>query len=289
MSQVKKAIIPVAGYGTRFLPYTKAVPKAMLPVINRPAVEVIIEEAICSGIDKIALIVGQNKENLEKHFSPSQELNKVLQGESKKVFLDAINKFNDIDIQLIEQTEQKGTAHAIAIAKDFIGNEPFAVLFGDDLMYCERRPVIGQLIDEFEKTGKTVIGCKNVKKELVSKYASVEYSSCTDNLFEITKIVEKPRQEDVKSTLSPLGRYVCDPYIFEIIKNLQPGANGEFQFTDALDIISREKGAYALVFEGTRYDMGDRLGFLKANVEFGLRDGALREEFLEYLKNLLAK
>ncbi len=289
MSKVKKAIIPVAGYGTRFLPYTKAIPKAMLPVINRPAVEVIIEEAINSGIDKIALIVGQNKGNLEKHFSPSEELNKVLQGESKKVFLDAINKFNNIDVQLIEQTEQKGTAHAIAIAQNFIGNEPFAVLFGDDLMYCESRPVIGQLIDVYEKTGKTVIGCKKVKKELVSKYASVEYDSHTENVYEITKIVEKPRQEDVKSNLSPLGRYVCDPYIFEIIKNLKTGANGEFQLTDALDLISREKGALALEFEGTRYDMGDRLGFLKANVEFGLRDNSLGKEFLEYLKDLLAK
>ena len=287
MKQVKKAIIPVAGYGSRFLPYTKAIPKALLPVVNRPAVELIIEEAINSGIEEIVLIVGQNKNCLEKHFAPSEELNRVLVGDSKKVFLDAINKFNDYNIQMIEQTEQKGTAHAIALAKDFVGNQPFAVLFGDDLMYCERRPVIGQLIDEFEKTGKTIIGCKKVKKELVTKYASVEYSSNEDNLYQITKIVEKPKLEDVKSNLSPLGRYVCDPYIFEIIKNLKPGANNEFQFTDALDLISRDKGAYALEFEGTRYDMGDRLGFLKANVEFALRDEALNKEFSQYLKDLL--
>ena len=219
MKQVKKAIIPVAGYGSRFLPYTKAIPKALLPVINRPAVEHIIEEAVNSGIEEIALIVGQNKNCLEKHFAYSEELNRVLVGDSKKVFLDAVNRFNDYNIQMIEQTEQKGTAHAIALAKDFVGDEPFAVLFGDDLMYCERRPVIGQLIDEYNKTGKTVIGCKKVKKELVTKYASVEYSSSENNLYEITKIVEKPKLEDVKSNLSPLGRYVCHPYIFEIIKN----------------------------------------------------------------------
>ena len=287
MKQVKTAIIPVAGYGTRFLPYTKAVPKAMLPVINRPAVEIIIEEAINSGIEKIALVVGQNKENLAKHFSVSEELNRVLQGDAKKVYLDAINKFNNYDIQLIEQTEQKGTAHAIAITKDFVGNEPFAVLFGDDLMYCETKPVIGQLIDNFNKTGKTIIGCRRVPIEQVSKYASVEYLSNQDSLYEISKIIEKPKKEQIKSNLSPLGRYVCENEIFDIIKDLKPGANNEYQFTDALDIISRVRGAYALEFEGTRYDMGDRLGFLKANVEFGLRDDGLGNEFKEYLLQLL--
>lgn len=286
MKKVKTAVIPVAGYGTRFLPYTKAIPKAMLPVVNRPAVEIILEEAINSGIEKIALVVGQNKENLEKHFGENTDLNRVLQGETKKVYLDAINKFKDYQIEFIEQTEQKGTAHAIYITKDFVGNEPFAVMFGDDLMYCQRQPVISQLIDKFNETGKTVIGCKRVPLSQVSKYASVEFSSQQENLFKITKIIEKPKQEDVKSNLSPLGRYVCEPEIFDIIKDLKPGANNEYQFTDALDIISRQRGGYALEFEGTRYDMGDRLGFLKANVEFGLRDEGLSEQFKEYLLNL---
>jgi len=286
MKKVKTAVIPVAGYGTRFLPYTKAIPKAMLPVVNRPAVEIILEEAINSGIEKIALVVGQNKENLEKHFGENADLNRVLQGETKKVYLDAINKFKDYQIEFIEQTEQKGTAHAIYITKDFVGNEPFAVMFGDDLMYCQRQPVISQLIDKFNETGKTVIGCKRVPLSQVSKYASVEFSSQQENLFKITKIIEKPKQEDVKSNLSPLGRYVCEPEIFDIIKDLKPGANNEYQFTDALDIISRQRGGYALEFEGTRYDMGDRLGFLKANVEFGLRDEGLSEQFKEYLLNL---
>ena len=289
MSLVRKAVIPVAGYGTRFLPYTKAIPKAMLPVVNRPAIEIIIEEATKSGITDICLVVGQNKEIISKHFSDNADLNRVLQSESKRVFLEAINKFKNVNISYIEQTEQKGTAHAIGITKNFVGGEPFAVMFGDDLMFCEKQPVIGQLIDVYNKTGKTVIGCKKVPIEQVCKYATVEYTENDDRVYKISKIVEKPKLEEVKSNLSPLGRYVCPPEMFDVIKDLPAGVNGEYQFTDALDIISREQGGYALEFLGTRYDMGDRLGFLKANVEFGLRDENISGDFLTYLKELISK
>ena len=187
----------------------------------------------------------------------------------------------------VEQRELNGTAKAIEIAKEFCNGEPFAVLFGDDVMYNADYPVIKQLIDVFEKTGKTVIGCKNVKKEDVPKYASVEYSSVEGNVYDVTKITEKPKLEDVKSTLSPLGRYVVTYEIFDIIENLTPGSNGEYQFTDALDALSRKGGVKAVDFEGVRYDMGSRLGYLKANIEFGLRDAELGEELKEYLKTLI--
>lgn len=285
MNKVRKAVIPVAGFGTRFLPFTKVVPKAMLPVVNRPAIEIIIDEAMDSGIEEIALIVGQNKEILEKHFSENLALNTVLSLNGKTEYYKCVNKYQSCKIILIEQKEQKGTANAVAVAGDFIGDEPFAVMFGDDLMYGEK-PVIGQLIDVFNSRGKTVIGCKRVDLSLVSKYACVEYDENEGNVYKITKITEKPAPEEIKSNLSPLGRYVCPPEILEVIANLKTGRNGEYQFTDALDIISRTQGGYALDFDGTRYDMGDRLGFLKANVEFALRNDELKEEFAEYLKKI---
>lgn len=286
MAQVTKAVIPVAGFGTRFLPFTKAVPKAMLPVVNRPAVEIIIDEAYQSGIKEIALIVGQNKEVLQAHFGDNEVLNNALIKSGKSDFYQAVNKYKDLKITFIEQVEQKGTAHAIGLAKDFVGSQPFAVMFGDDLMY-NKVPVIKQLIDAYGQKRATVIGCKRVPFDQVSKYATVEYESEENNLYKISKIIEKPKKEEIKSNLSPLGRYVCSNEIFEIIQGLKPGKNGEYQFTDALDVISREIGGYALEFEGIRYDMGDRLGFLKANVEFALRDENLQGEFTNYLKELL--
>ena len=288
MAQVTKAVIPVAGFGTRFLPFTKAVPKAMLPVVNRPAVEIIIDEAYMSGIKEIALIVGQNKEVLQAHFGDNEVLNNALLKGGKTDFYQAVNKYKDLKISFIEQTEQKGTAHAISLAKDFVDGQPFAVMFGDDLMY-NKVPVIKQLIDAYSQKQATVIGCKRVPFDQVSKYATVEYESEENNLYKISKIIEKPKKEEIKSNLSPLGRYVCSNEIFDIIQALKPGKNGEYQFTDALDVISREMGGYALEFEGIRYDMGDRLGFLKANVEFALRDESLKGEFENYLKEILNK
>lgn len=286
MAQVTKAVIPVAGFGTRFLPFTKAVPKAMLPVVNRPAVEIIIDEAYQSGIKEIALIVGQNKEVLQAHFGDNEVLNNALIKGGKTDFYQAVNRYKDLKITFIEQVEQKGTAHAINLAKDFVDGQPFAVMFGDDLMY-NKVPVIKQLIDAYDQKHATVIGCKRVPFDQVSKYATVEYESEENNLYKISKIIEKPKKEEIKSNLSPLGRYVCSNEIFEIIQSLKPGKNGEYQFTDALDVISREIEGYALEFEGIRYDMGDRLGFLKANVEFALRDENLKGEFTTYLKEII--
>ena len=288
MKKIKKAVIPVAGYGTRFLPYTKAVPKAMLPIINKPAIQIITEEVINSGITDILFVVGYKHDVIESHFSKSNELDKVLLEQAKTELYDAIKYPETMArITFATQTELNGTAKAIETAKNFINGEPFAILFGDDVMYNKEVPVIKQLIDVYNETGKTVIGCKNVTKEEVTMYASVEYDYYEGKVYNATKITEKPKLEEVKSTISPLGRYVVTPDVFDKIKQLKPGKNGEYQFTDALDMIAKEGNCKALVFDGIRYDMGNRLGYLKANIEFGLRDEDLSQELKDYLKNLV--
>ena len=290
MNKVRKAVIPVAGYGTRFLPYTKAVPKAMLPIVNKPAIQIITEEVIKSGITEILFVVGYKKEVLQNHFSASKELDEVLLSKGKTNFYNEV-KYPETMAKFcyVTQEELNGTAKAIEIAKEFVGNEPFAVLFGDDVMYNEEKPVIKQLIDLYEETGKTIVGCKNVSREDVTKYASVLFDKVEGNVYNATEIIEKPKLEEVKSTISPLGRYVVTPEIFDIIANLKPSVNGEYQFTDALDYEAKHGNALALVFDGTRYDMGNRFGFLKANIEFGLRDSELTNDLKEYLKDLVSK
>lgn len=287
--KVRKAVIPVAGYGTRFLPFTKAVPKPMLPILNKPALQVISEEVVNSGITDILFIVGYKKEILESHFDAAPELEKMLKEKGKDDFLkEVVYPEHMANFTYVVQEVQNGTASAVQLAKDFVGNEPFAVLFGDDVMFNEKRPVIGQLADVYEKYGKTVLGCKRVSMDVISKYASVEFDKVLeDDVYNMVKVTEKPKREEAKSDLAPLGRYVCSPKIFDIIENLKPGANGEYQFTDALDIIARSEGALAYVFDGTRYDMGDRFGYLKANIEYGLRDEELKGKLREYLKELI--
>ncbi len=289
--KVKKAVIPVAGYGTRFLPFTKAVPKPMLPILNKPALQIITEEVVKSGIEEVLFIVGYKSDILKSHFLPATELEKVLREKGKMDFLEEVlypEKMADISYKV--QEVQNGTASAIALAEEFANGEPFAVLFGDDVMYSDGVPVIGQLCALYEKYGKTVIGCKRVPMDDIPKYAAVEYDKVLEtDVYNMVKVTEKPKREEAKSDMAPLGRYVCSPDIFEIIKNLDKGANGEYQFTDALDIEARKNGAIAYVFKGTRYDMGDRLGYLKANIEYGLRDKELGEKLKEYLKELTAK
>ena len=288
-NKVRKAVIPVAGYGTRFLPFTKAVPKPMLPILNKPALQVISEEVVNSGITDILFIVGYKKEILESHFDAAPELEKMLKEKGKDDFLkEVVYPEHMANFTYVVQEVQNGTASAVQLAKDFVGDEPFAVLFGDDIMFNEKRPVIGQLADVYEKYGKTVLGCKRVSMDVISKYASVEFDKVLeDDVYNMVKVTEKPKREEAKSDLAPLGRYVCSPKIFDIIENLKPGANGEYQFTDALDIIARSEGALAYVFDGTRYDMGDRFGYLKANIEYGLRDEELKGKLREYLKELV--
>lgn len=288
MMKVRKAVIPVAGYGTRFLPYTKAVPKAMLPILNKPAIQVISEEVVKSGITDILFVVGYRSEVLEAHFTKSNRLDEALLANKKFGLYEAV-KYPETMARMsfMEQKALNGTAKAIEIAENFVNNEPFAILFGDDVMYNEGTPVIGQLIESFEKTGKSVVGCKEVALEDVPKYASVEYSEKLGNLYKVSGIVEKPPIEKVKSRISPLGRYVVTSKIFDIIKTLTPTVNNEYQLTDALDKLAKIEGLNALIFDGKRYDMGNRLGYLKANIEFGLRDEELAAPLKEYLKTLL--
>lgn len=288
MNKVRKAVIPVAGYGTRFLPYTKAVPKAMLPILNKPAIQVICEEVVNSGITEILFVVGYKSEVIKEHFSASKELDKVLQSRGKEEFYKSIKYPEKMaQISYAVQVEVNGTAKAIEVAKEFANGEPFAILFGDDVMYNDDVPVIKQLINAYENSGKTILGCKNVEKELVPMYASVLYDSFDGNLYNATKIVEKPKLEDVVSTVSPLGRYVVAPEIFNEIDKITPSPNGEYQLTDAFDSLAKQGKVQALVFDGVRYDMGSKLGYLKANIEFALRDDELKTPLLNYLKDLI--
>lgn len=289
IKKVKKAVIPVAGYGTRFLPYTKAVPKAMLPIINKPAIQIITEEVVNSGINEILFVVGYKRDIIESHFNSAKELEEVLLKNNKTDFYNSIKEPEKMaKISYVMQEELNGTAKAVELAKDFANGEPIAVLFGDDVMFNPEKPVIKQLIDVYESTGKTVIGCKDVPLKDVPKYASVEYSKCENNVYDAIKITEKPKIEDVKSTISPLGRYVIDSEIFNVLENLQPASNGEYQFTDALDVLARQNKVKALVFDGVRYDMGSHLGYLKANIEYALRKEDIKDEFKVYLKNLIS-
>lgn len=288
MMKVRKAVIPVAGYGTRFLPYTKAVPKAMLPILNKPAIQIISEEVVKSGITDILFVVGYRSEVLEAHFAKSNRLDEVLLAGKKFALYDAVKYPETMArISFVEQKALNGTAKAVEVAEHFVNNEPFAILFGDDVMYNDGAPVIGQLVESFEKTGKSVVGCKEVPLEDVPKYASVEYSEQNGNLYKVSGIIEKPPIEKVKSRISPLGRYVVTPKIFDIIKTLTPTVNNEYQLTDALDNLAKTEGLNALIFDGKRYDMGSRLGYLKANIEFGLRDEELSAELKAYLKTLI--
>lgn len=292
MKKVRKAVIPVAGYGTRFLPYTKAVPKPLLPILNKPAIQVISEEVVDSGIEEILFVVGYKKEIIESHFDSAPELEDVLESKGKFDFLKAVKKPSEMaEFTYVLQEVQNGTASAVALAEDFVNGEPFAVLFGDDVMYSDSgRPVIGQLIDVYEKYGKTVLGCKRVSMDDISKYAAVEFDEVLEpDVYRMTKVTEKPKKEEAKSDLAPLGRYVCTPEIFDIIRDLKPGSNGEYQFTDALDETARTDGAIAYAFHGTRYDMGDRFGYLTANIEYGLRDEELRAKLTNYIKELAEK
>lgn len=291
MTKVRKAVIPVAGYGSRFLPYTKAVPKPLLPIINKPAIQIITEEVAKSGIEEVLFIVGYKKSIIESYFQKSEELEKVFSEKGKTDYVKAVKEpENLVKVSYVVQEVQNGTASAVALAREFVGNEPFAVLFGDDVMYCEDRPVIGQLVDVYEKYGKTVLGCKRVSMDDISKYAAVEYDEVLErDVYNMVKVTEKPKREEAKSDIAPLGRYVCSPDIFDRIDELEPGANGEYQFTDALNAEAKKGGAIAYVFKGKRYDMGDKLGYLKANIEYGLRSDDLGEKLKEYLKELVTE
>lgn len=285
MQKVRKAVIPAAGFGTRFLPATKATPKEMLPIVDTPAIQYIVQEALDSGIEEIIIITGRNKRAIEDHFDTSVELEQLLQQQGKKKQLEMVRKLANIRIHYIRQKAPKGLGDAILCAKSFIGNEPFAVLLGDDIVYNPENPCLKQLIDCYNERGGSVLGAQFVPDEKVSSYGIVSGKPLTDNLYEVEGLVEKPSQELAPSNLAVLGRYVLNPEVFDKLEVTEPGAGNEIQLTDALAQL--ESPIYALAYEGVRYDTGDRLGFLKATVEYALRNDLLKDDFRTYLENLL--
>lgn len=288
MQKVTKAVIPAAGLGTRFLPATKACPKEMLPIVDKPTIQYIIEEALASGIKDILIITGHNKRSIEDHFDYNPELELNLREHSKDELLAMVQEIGDINLHYIRQKEPKGLGHAILCAKSFVGNEPFAVLLGDDVVYNAEKPCLKQLIDVYDATGASVLGCQTVPKEKVSSYGIVASEETDDErIFKVRDMVEKPPVEEVPSRLAVLGRYVITPEVFAILEQTKPGRGGEIQLTDALKVLAQEQDMYAYDFVGRRYDVGDKEGYLEATVEYALRRPEMREKFLSYLQKIV--
>ena len=287
---VKKAIIPAAGLGTRFLPATKAQPKEMLPIVDKPTIQYIIEEAIASGIEEILIITGRSKKCIEDHFDKSVELEMELEKSGKNELLDLVRDISGmVDIHYIRQKEPRGLGHAIHCAKTFVGDEPFAILLGDDVVYNEEKPCLKQLIDCYNEYKTSVLGVQTVPESHVSKYGIVDGKHIEGKVYKVKGLVEKPSVEEAPSNVAILGRYIVTPRIFDILENTKPGKGGEIQLTDALLELMGQEAMYAYDFEGRRYDVGDKLGFLEATVEYALRRPELREGFVEYLNNLSEK
>ena len=281
--KVRKAIIPAAGLGTRFLPATKAQPKEMLPIVDKPTIQYIIEEAVASGIEEILIITGRNKKCIEDHFDKSVELEMELEKNHKDELLEIVRGISDmVDIHYIRQKEPRGLGHAILCARAFVGNEPFAVLLGDDVVDSEV-PCLKQLMDCYKEYKTSILGVQTVAKEDVNKYGIVDGIHIEDRVYKVKKLVEKPAVEESPSNVAILGRYIITPQIFDILKNTAPGKGGEIQLTDALQTLIESEAMYAYNFEGRRYDVGDKLGFLQATVEFALKRDELREPFIKYL------
>jgi UDP-glucose pyrophosphorylase len=287
--KITKAVIPAAGLGTRVLPASKAVPKEMLMIVDKPAIQYIVEEAVASGITDILIITSRGKSVMEDHFDRSPELERRLEDGNKLEILETVKKISSLaNISFIRQPEQKGLGHAMMYAKSFAAGEPFAVLYGDDVIIDKPgfSPVTKQLCDAYEEYGKGAVGIKEVSLEAIQKYSSMKTAPLRDNIYAIDDMIEKPSAEEVFSLYSILGRCVLPPEIFEILENTAPGAGGEIQLTDAMKTLSNTKGMVGVDFVGTRYDMGNKLGILQAIVEVGLTHPEVGAGFKEYLKTV---
>lgn len=288
MKKVTKAIIPAAGLGTRFLPATKAQPKEMLPIVDKPTIQYIVEEAINSGIEDIMIITGRNKRAIEDHFDKSYELEVELEKSEKTELLKLVRDISNLaNIHYIRQKEAKGLGHAIHCAKSFIANEPFAVLLGDDIVHNPEKPCLKQMIEVFDRYQTSVLGVQTVSPDDISKYGCVDCNMVEDRVYKVNGLVEKPKKEDAPSNVAILGRYIITPEIFDALEQTAPGAGGEIQLTDALVRLSRTQAMYAYDFVGRRYDVGDKLGFLQATVEYALRREDLKDDFRAYLENIV--
>ncbi len=285
--KVRKAIIPAAGLGTRFLPATKAVPKEMIPIVDRPTIEYIVEEAVASGIEEILIITGRNKKAIEDHFDRAVELEMNLQRDGKKELLDLVDKSTNMaNIHYIRQKNPKGLGHAISCAKAFVGDEPFAVMLGDDIVDSET-PCLKQLMDAYDKHGTSILGVQEVARENVNKYGIVKGSKINEREYVVEDLVEKPKVEEAPSNVAILGRYIITPEIFDILEQTKPGKGNEIQLTDGLKTLMANQSMHAYIFEGKRFDVGDKLGFLEATVEFALKRDDLQEGFKNFLRQKL--
>ncbi len=287
--KVRKAIIPAAGLGTRFLPATKAQPKEMLPIVDKPTIQYIVEEAIDSGIEDIMIVTGRGKRAIEDHFDKSYELEDTLRAKGQDELLNLVQDISNlVNIHYIRQKEAKGLGHAIYCAKSFIDNEPFAVLLGDDIVDSET-PCLKQMIEIYNEYNTSIIGVQRVPDEDVSKYGIISCNPIEDRVYKIKDMVEKPDRDKAPSNMAILGRYIITPRIFQCLENVQPGKGGEIQLTDALRDLLKLEAMYAYDFIGKRYDVGNRQGFLEATVEYALKREDLKGEFSEYLKRIVSK
>ncbi|HDF7450638.1 TPA: UTP--glucose-1-phosphate uridylyltransferase GalU [Staphylococcus aureus] len=286
MKKIKKAIIPAAGLGTRFLPATKAMPKEMLPILDKPTIQYIVEEAARAGIEDIIIVTGRHKRAIEDHFDSQKELEMVLKEKGKSELLEKVQYSTELaNIFYVRQKEQKGLGHAISSARQFIGNEPFAVLLGDDIVESEV-PAVKQLIDVYEETGHSVIGVQEVPEADTHRYGIIDPLTKNGRQYEVKKFVEKPAQGTAPSNLAIMGRYVLTPEIFDYLKTQKEGAGNEIQLTDAIERMNNDNQVYAYDFEGERYDVGEKLAFVKTTIEYALKDDSMREELTRFIKEL---
>ena len=284
---IRKAVIPAAGFGTRVLPMTKAVPKEMLPIVDKPSIQYIVEECVKSGITDILIITSRGKESIENHFDKSPELEKALSKPGKEKILEQVEGISDLaNIFFLRQKEAKGLGHAILCAEEFTGDEPFIVLYPDDVIFGEK-PVALQLIDAYNEFGKSCVGIKAVAPEAISKYSSLKIDNIRDNIYNVTDMIEKPEKGKEFSLYSILGRCLLTPDIYPILKKTAPGAGGEIQLTDAMAILALQGKMIGVDFVGKRYDMGNKLGVLMANVEQGIKHNEIGEDFKAYLKEFV--
>ena len=289
MQKIRKAVIPAAGFGTRFLPETKAMPKEMLPIVDKPTIQYIVEEIKASGIEQILIISGHAKRAIEDHFDSSPELEQHLYESGKMDLLKEVRQVASVKIHYTRQQYMRGLGDAILCAKEFMDGEPFGVILGDDVVYNgSGEPALKQLISQYDKTGGTIIGCQLVRPEQVSSYGIIN-GTPTENpdLLKVKNMIEKPSIEEAPSRFAALGRYVITPEVFKILEQTKPGKGGEIQLTDALRVMAKNGNVYAYNFKGKRYDTGNKLGYLKATVEFALRRDDIGPEFRQYLKSLL--
>ena len=285
MNKVKKAIIPAAGMGTRFLPATKAMPKEMLPIVGRPTIEYIVEEAILSGIEDIIIVTGKGKRAIEDHFDRNFELEQILIEKGKFDLLEKVNKSSSVNIHYIRQKEPKGLGHAVWCARKFIGNEPFAVLLGDDIVKADV-PCTKQLINQFEIMNSSIIGVQQVLDEETNRYGIIDPIQNNGRVYQVRQFIEKPKLGTAPSNLAIMGRYVLTPEIFRILEQQEVGAGGEIQLTDAIQNLNTRQSVYAYNFEGKRYDVGEQLGFIKTTIEFAMNNDELGADVQKMLEHI---